>query len=91
MPLFKKKTGETPSPNTAKTDSPKASEMQILNQPMTLSRLASLYGVSRPTMRKWIKPLLNKLGKIVGQLYNLRQVRLIINHLGVPGLGSDIG
>ncbi|MGC3944816.1 MAG: hypothetical protein QM762_09905 [Chryseolinea sp.] len=42
-------------------------------------------------MRKWIKPLLNQLGEIVGKLYNLRQVRLIINHLGTPGLGSDIG
>lgn len=83
MHLFKKKSGETRSP--------KASETQNLNEPMTITRLAGLYGVSRPTMRKWIKPLLKQLGKIVGKLYNLKQVRLIIRHLGTPGLGSDIG
>jgi len=41
-------------------------------------------------MRKWIKPL-KELGEIVGKLYNLRQVKLIIRHLGTHGLGSDIG
>lgn len=82
MHLFKKKAREAPTL--------KSSETQNLNQPMTITRLAGLYGVSRPTMRKWIKPLLSQLGGMVGKLYNLRQVKVIMRHLGTPGLGSDL-
>ncbi|MEJ1241888.1 hypothetical protein WBG78_27325 [Chryseolinea sp. T2] len=49
-----------------------------------VSQLANLYQVSRPTMRKWIQPLLGQLGEITGRLFNSRQTRIIIGHLGDP-------
>ena len=52
-------------------------------RPYNLSQLAHLYQVSRPTMKKWIQPILSQLGTISCRLFTIRQVQIIFNHLGV--------
>ena len=49
--------------------------------PMTLHQLAVYFQVSEKTMRKWIVPLMPKLGHIYGHIYTPKQVRIIKEHL----------
>lgn len=53
-------------------------------RPTTLAELASLYGVSKPTLRKWIKPFAKELGERIGYKYSIRQVQLILQKLSMP-------
>jgi transposase-like protein len=53
-------------------------------RPMTCSELSHLYGVHRHTFRRWMKPLMKRLGKRTGNFFNVNQVKLILKILGVP-------
>ena len=97
MQFFKKKkTGPTDpakSPVPAKpskvrklaviSDSPDG--VELILQAATLGEIAELYQVSRPTAKKWIQPIMKKLGKIFGRTFTVRQVEKIIKFLGIPG------
>ena len=54
-------------------------------RPYTLSELAALYGVSTKTMRNWLLPHQESIGKRVGRLYTTLQVKIIFEKLGVSG------
>lgn len=56
----------------------------LMLKPMTLNELAILYGISKPTMRLWLKPIEEQIGKRIGYKYNVRQVEVIFNHLSLP-------
>lgn len=53
-------------------------------KPYTAKQLASLYGVSLNTIKKWIKPFSKEIGEKIGHFYNTRQVIIIIDNLGPP-------
>lgn len=53
-------------------------------KPYTLQELANLYGVSKPTFRKWIKPFEKEIGKRNGHYYTIAQVRIIFDKLSLP-------
>lgn len=55
-----------------------------------LSTLAAEYGVSKPTMRKWLKkvPNLNVENRDTKD-YTPKEIRLIYEHLGVSGEPFD--
>jgi len=53
-------------------------------KPYSLSELALLYGVSRPTMRKWLKPFAEEVGERIGNYYNIVQVKVIFEKLWFP-------
>ncbi|MEO5978874.1 MAG: hypothetical protein ABIS36_10950 [Chryseolinea sp.] len=53
-------------------------------RPLTLSDLARLYKVSRPTMRRWIKECGQEIGKRIGYFFNHHQVSVIIKRRGDP-------
>jgi hypothetical protein len=58
---------------------------KITYKPCTLKELAVLYHVSIKTMRKWLG--CDSLKNIVperGYYYSIRQVKLIMEHLGEP-------
>jgi predicted transcriptional regulator len=55
-----------------------------LAKPYTLSELASHYGVTLHTMKRWIAPHKEKVGEIIGRIYTVRQVETIFQALGVP-------
>lgn len=46
--------------------------------------LMNHYGVSWPTLLKWIKPFEKLLGEKVGHFYTVKQVRIIFEKLGHP-------
>ena len=90
MHLFKRKTVPSKQVNARKasklvvtSDSPEATEL-IINA-ATMGEIAELYQVSRPTIRKWIQPILKSLGRIAGRTFTVRQVERILRYLGIPG------
>lgn len=49
------------------------------------SELAALYKVSRPTMRKWIRPVLIAIGAtLTARIITIAQLHHIVAHLGLP-------
>lgn len=53
-------------------------------KPYTLQQLAALYGISRHTMRAWLKPHLPAIGKRYGHFYTSKQVEVIFGCIGWP-------
>lgn len=46
--------------------------------------LATMYGVSKPTFRKWLQPYKQVIGRRIGNFYTSRQVNIIFEILGLP-------
>ena len=60
----------------------------IVIKPYTPQELAALYGVSRPTLRRWLKPHLPVIGVRNGHFYTSKQVEIIFSKIGwPPGIG----
>lgn len=57
----------------------------LIIRPYSLGEIAKMYEVSRPTMKKWLKPFLPKIGALRGRFYNCLQVEKIFRFFGVPG------
>jgi hypothetical protein len=53
-------------------------------RPYTHKELRTLYGVSWFTFTKWIKPFESELGVVQGRCFNVKQVKLLIDKLGIP-------
>jgi hypothetical protein len=53
-------------------------------QQFSISHLADLYGVSRSTMRNWLKPFAERIGPRTGYFFSLRQIEIIFECLGAP-------
>jgi hypothetical protein len=53
-------------------------------RPYTPKELRTLYGVSWLTFTKWIKPFELELGKVHGRCFTVKQVKLLIDKLGIP-------
>jgi transposase len=55
-------------------------------KPYNMKELCKIYGVSDKTMRKWMEPFSEEIGKRQGNIYNVAQIEVIFKHLGVPGM-----
>lgn len=56
---------------------------RIDSRPRTVGELAAYYGVDRRTFRKWLLcPSLQGIRPETGRFYSIKQIRIIINHLG---------
>jgi transposase len=53
-------------------------------KPCTITELAEMYGISVKTLRTWLKPHQDVIGKRVGWYYTTLQVRIIFERLGYP-------
>lgn len=53
-------------------------------RPYTISDLAKIYGVHKDTFRSWLLPFSLELGQRQGHYYNIRQVQVIIERIGLP-------
>lgn len=60
-------------------------------RPYTIAELASLYGISKPTLNKWLKPHRSFIGERIGHIYTALQVRLIFERLGLPSEEAQEG
>jgi hypothetical protein len=56
----------------------------IFVKPYSITELATLYGVSKKTFKKWLKPFENEIGERNGRYYTVRQVRVIFDRLDFP-------
>lgn len=54
-------------------------------KPCTTKELAGMYGVSTKTLRTWLLPHLEYIGKRISKYYTAKQVRVIFDRLGEPG------
>ncbi len=54
-------------------------------RPYSLKELSVIYGVSPPTLRKWLAPFDALIGKRHGYLFTIPQVKQIFLNLGLPG------
>jgi hypothetical protein len=50
----------------------------------TQQELIALYRCSKPTFHKWLKHFEKELGPRIGHFYNPRQVKIIVENLGIP-------
>ncbi len=58
-------------------------------KPYTMKELCEIYQVSDKTLRKWLEPFAEQIGKRQGHIYNVAQVVTIFTNLGVPGVLED--
>jgi len=56
----------------------------IYVKPYSLKELAGMYGVTTRTLRNWMFPFQNEIGKRIGIYYSIKQVRVIFDNLDVP-------
>lgn len=53
------------------------------SKPRTIGELANYYSVSYPTFKRWLScPTLSGIKPEVGRYFSVKQVKIIINHLG---------
>lgn len=56
---------------------------RIDSKPRTVGELAAYYCVDRRTFRKWLScPTLSGIRPETGRFFSVRQVRIIVSHLG---------
>lgn len=53
-------------------------------RPYTIADLSRLYGVSRNTLKAWLKPFAQQIGQRIGNYFTVAQVQVIIDKLGMP-------
>ena len=53
-------------------------------KPYTIKQISVIYGVSLQTIRRWLIPFHDKIGKRQGHFYNVNQVRIIFESFGIP-------
>lgn len=53
-------------------------------KPYSMKQLCEIYQISDKTMRKWLHPFADQIGKRQGHIYNVAQVSIIFAKLGVP-------
>ncbi|MGQ0829360.1 MAG: hypothetical protein ACT4ON_13310 [Bacteroidota bacterium] len=58
-------------------------------KPYTKKELAAIYGMSPRSFSTWMKPFDAAVGAKVGKYYNIHQVRIIMDKLGLPGTVND--
>ena len=68
--------------STKPDDNPKAEEFRI--QAYTLKQLADAYKVPERTFRRWLQPILSLIGPRIGHYFNPKQVKKIVDYLGMP-------
>lgn len=55
-------------------------------KPCTNKELAALYGISTKTLRTWLLMHQAHIGPKIGRYFTTRQVRIIFEHIGEPGI-----
>ncbi|MBL0146091.1 MAG: hypothetical protein IPP48_10235 [Chitinophagaceae bacterium] len=55
-------------------------------KPYSTKEIATLYGVCDKTLKKWLKPFEESIGKKTGRYFTIAQVNIIFDKLGMPGM-----
>lgn len=62
----------------------KTSDRTYFVRPYSKKELTAMYNVSKKTMTRWLKPHLPTIGKREGRYYNVKQIQIIFDLLGLP-------
>ena len=54
-------------------------------KPYSMKEMAMIYDVCGKTFKRWIHPFEDEIGKKYGRYYNINQVKVIFEKLGLPG------
>ncbi|MBI2968909.1 MAG: hypothetical protein HYY40_14000 [Bacteroidetes bacterium] len=73
----------------SKENENKNQEPKIQLKPMTPKELALLYGVTKKTFASWKKAFQKELGPLRGRIYTIKQVKIILENLGIPGIYTE--
>lgn len=60
----------------------------IAVKPYSPQELASIYGVSTKTVKRWLSPFYHDIGERRGRYYTIAQVQVIFEKLGLPGIAG---
>ena len=58
-------------------------------RPYSLKEIAGIYGVCDKTIKKWLSPFGELIGKKHGRYYTVAQVKIIFEKLGLPCVVTD--
>lgn len=58
-------------------------------KPYSTKELASIYGVCDKTLKKWLLPFAEAIGKKQGRYYNVAQVKTVFDKLGIPNILNE--
>lgn len=54
-------------------------------KPMNSKELAAYFGVSYRTWMVWLSKIRDKIGPQVARTWNIKQIKIMIEHFGTPG------
>jgi transposase len=60
--------------------------LKIQIKTYSVKEVAGLYGISGKTLKKWLTPFEKEIGERRGYFYNPKQVGIIFEKLGLPGV-----
>lgn len=60
-------------------------------KPYTHRELSGYYGVCDKTLKKWLSPFQDQIGKKNGRYYTVVQVKIILEKIGVPSIYEELG
>ena len=64
-------------------------ETSFILRPYSYKELTALYGISQRTLKTWLAPFMEEIGEKHSRYFTVRQVRIIIGKLGLPGIITD--
>ena len=64
---------------------------QTILKPYNIKELAELYGMSKKTIRTWLRPHAQEIGPRQGRYYTILQVKIIFEKIGMPQKGVTVG
>ncbi len=59
-------------------------------RPCSCKELAHMYEMDRKTISRWLKPHQSRIGKRIGWYYNIRQMEIIFEVLGMPNCFDEV-
>jgi hypothetical protein len=62
----------------------KNNENAIILKAYSLKELAHIYGIDWRTLKNWLRPFEEEIGKKEGRYYKIPQVKIIFGKLGLP-------
>jgi transposase len=61
-------------------------EGKFILKALSQKEILAMYDISYPVFKRWIKSFEQEIGELKGNFYTVKQVQVIIHHLGIPGI-----
>ncbi|MBA3706193.1 MAG: hypothetical protein H0W84_09930 [Bacteroidetes bacterium] len=64
----------------------KTEEGKFILKAYSQKEILAMYDISYSVFKRWIKSFEQEIGELKGNFYTIKQVLVIIDHLGIPGI-----